>query len=184
MAADATLDGTMQAHAAAATAFEERFRELLTANGSSLARLAASYTRSASDRDDLLQEIAMALWRALPRFRGECSERTFLFRIAHNRCIAYLTRQRPLVALEEEEEIDPRDPQPSAEHRLVQEQQGAMLLAAVRQLPLIYRQVIVLTLEGLSYKEIAQVLGIGEGNVGARLTRARQLLRTLLEDRT
>jgi RNA polymerase sigma factor (sigma-70 family) len=183
MAADATLDGAMQAHAAAATAFEERFRELLTANGSSLARLAASYTRSASDRDDLLQEIAMALWRALPRFRGECSERTFLFRIAHNRCVAYLTRQRPLVALEEEE-IDPRDPQPSAEHRLFQEQQGAMLLGAVRQLPLIYRQVIVLTLEGLSYKEIAQVLGIGESNVGARLTRARQLLRTLLEDRT
>jgi RNA polymerase sigma-70 factor (ECF subfamily) len=47
---------------------------------------------------------------------------------------------------------------------------------------LIYRQVITLTLEGLSYREIAQVLGIGESNVGVRLNRARQLLRTTLED--
>jgi ABC-type transport system involved in multi-copper enzyme maturation permease subunit len=51
-------------------------------------------------------------------------------------------------------------------------------------LSMLHRQVIVLTLEGLSYKEIAQVLGIGESNVGVRLNRARQALRTLLEDHT
>jgi len=54
---------------------------------------------------------------------------------------------------------------------------------AVRRLPLIYREVITLTLEGLPYKDIAQVLGIGESNVGVRSNRARQMLRTLLEDR-
>ncbi|RYG68068.1 hypothetical protein EON77_15875, partial [bacterium] len=60
----------------------ERFEALLAANRPALARLAASYATSPADRDDLLQEIAMGLWLALPTFRAECSERTFLFRIA------------------------------------------------------------------------------------------------------
>ena len=64
---------------------EQRFDALLEAHGPSLARLAASYARRASEHDDLFQEIAFAIWRALPGFRGECSERTFVFRIAHNR---------------------------------------------------------------------------------------------------
>src|SRR5260370_26153820 len=73
---------------------EHHFDRLVAANGPALTRLATSYTNTLSDRDDLLQEIAMALWQALPRFRAECSERTFLFRIAHNRAIAHLARSR------------------------------------------------------------------------------------------
>jgi RNA polymerase sigma-70 factor (ECF subfamily) len=51
----------------------------------------------------------------------------------------------------------------------------------VHRLPVAYRQVVTLTLEGLSYREVAEVLGISESNVGARLTRARQILRRLLQ---
>jgi RNA polymerase sigma factor (sigma-70 family) len=54
-------------------------------------------------------------------------------------------------------------------------------MAAVQRLSVGYRQVVTLSLEGLSYAEIADVLGISESNVGARLTRARQLLRQILE---
>src|SRR5688572_29980659 len=79
---------------------EERFGRLLKANHAPLTRLAASYAANRSDRDDLLQEIAIALWRALPGFRGDCSERTFLFRIAHNRCITHLSRKRDTVSLD------------------------------------------------------------------------------------
>lgn len=164
-------------------ALEQRFRILIEDNRAALSRLAASYTRSTTDRDDLLQEIAMGLWQALPRFRGECSERTFLFRIAHNRCLAHLSRRRSLVALDEDD-LNVVDPTPSAEDQLSEEQQGERLFAAVRRLPLIYRQVIMLTLEGLSYRDIALVLGIAESNVGARLTRARQQLKQILENRT
>jgi RNA polymerase sigma-70 factor (ECF subfamily) len=164
---------------AARAELEQRLTALLAANGAALGRLAASYATSPSDRDDLLQEISVALWQALPRFRGECSERTFLFRIAHNRCIAHLARRRPVVRLEGSE-LELADPAPNAESALSQQQEGERLLAAIRQLPLNYRQVIVLTLEGLDYRDIAQVLGIGESNVGVRLNRARHLLRQQL----
>jgi RNA polymerase sigma factor (sigma-70 family) len=180
MAAETAAAG-IQLDAVSRAAIEERFQDLLDRNGPALVRLAASYARSAGDRDDLLQEIAMALWQALPRFRGECSERTFLFRIAHNRCLAHLSRRRPLVALEDEQ-IQPEDPRPGADLQLSEAQRGEQLVRAVHRLPLIYRQVIMLTLEGLSYRDIAQVLGIGESNVGVRLNRARQLLKVFLED--
>jgi RNA polymerase sigma factor (sigma-70 family) len=156
------------------------FDRLLATNGPALARLASSYTNTLSDRDDLLQEIALAVWQALRQFRGECSERTFLFRIAHNRAVAYLARTKSRIA-EAGEDIEVHDPAPDPESGLLQEQRAVRLRRAIHLLPLVYRQIITLALEGMAYGEIAEVLGISESNVGARLTRARQLLREQLE---
>src|SRR5262245_37225974 len=147
--------------------------------GRSLERLAASYTRTSGDREDLCQEIATAIWGALPRFRGECSERTFVFRIAHNRALAHVARRPGSAA--PIEEAEPHDPRPDPEAALAGGQESERLLDAVRELPLGYRQVITLTLEGFAYSDIAEVLGITESNVGARLTRARAMLRRRLE---
>jgi RNA polymerase sigma-70 factor (ECF subfamily) len=167
----------------AAETLDERFSRLLTANHAPLTRLAASYTRNRSDRDDLVQEIAIALWRALPAFRGECSERTFLYRIAHNRCITHLSRRRDTASLDEAG-VDLADPHASSEKIVAEEQQRRRFVAAIRELPVIHREVLVLHLEGMDYGEIAAVVGISESNVGVRLNRARQRLKALLEDRS
>jgi RNA polymerase sigma factor (sigma-70 family) len=159
---------------------EHHFDRLIAANGPALTRLAASYTNTASDRDDLLQEIAIALWQALPRFRGESSERTFLFRIAHNRAITHLSQSRAAPVSSDGAEVQDTAPDPEA--GLVRQQRVDRLRHAIHQLPLVYRQAITLSLEGLGYGEIADVLGISESNVGARLTRARQMLREALEN--
>src|SRR5690242_18735462 len=125
----------------------------MTANGAALARLAGSYTDTRGDRDDLLQEMALAVWQALPAFRSECSERTFLFRIAHNRAIAYLARHRvrfPAAG----EGLDAPDPAPDPESGLAREQSAERLHRAIHGLPLLYRQTIMLALEDLGYTEI------------------------------
>lgn len=169
--------------ASARLARERQFEALLQANGPALRRLAGSYSRSPSDREDLLQDIAIALWQALPRFRGEASERTFLFRIAHNRCIAQIAKRRSALPLDDESVAEPADPQANVESRVGEEQEGQRLMQALRLLPVIYREVIVLTLEDLDYREIAQVLGISASNVGVRLNRARAMLREHLGER-
>ncbi len=158
---------------------ERRFLALLNANLPALGRLAGSYVRNNAEREDLLQDIALALWQALPRFRGESSERTFLFRIAHNHCIDHITRRRPMASLQELQ-IDPADGAAPIETRLNEQQDSVRLTEAVRQLPMIQRQVVVLALEDMDYAEIAQVLGITENNVGVRLNRARATLRGLM----
>jgi RNA polymerase sigma-70 factor (ECF subfamily) len=172
-------EGTVDPSAHSPADLEQRLHALLTAHGASLSRLARSYVRRPGDSDDLLQEIVVAIWRAMPRFRGECSERTFVFRIAHNRAIAFITRRR-LPQADDEAALEIEDSRPNPEEALSTEQQGQRLMNAVQSLPLTQRQVVTLTLEGLSYAEIADVLGITDTNVGARLTRARQMLRQRL----
>jgi RNA polymerase sigma-70 factor (ECF subfamily) len=164
---------------AARAELERLFDRLLAENGGALVRMAASYSNTAADRDDLVQEMALSIWRALPHFRGECSARTFLFRVAHNRAVTYLVRRRASPA--GVEGVDVADSAPNPEIGMVRGQQGERLRRAVHGLPLLYRQVVTLMLEDMEYGEIAQVLGISESNVGARLTRARQMLRELME---
>jgi RNA polymerase sigma-70 factor (ECF subfamily) len=176
-AAERTLQESDLA-AAERAELERTFDRLLAENGPALTRLAASYTSTAADRDDLVQEIALSIWRGLPHFRAECSERTFIFRIAHNRAVTHITRRRPPATADA---IDIPDTRPNPEAGLAREQQGERLRRAVHTLPLLYRQVVTLMLEGMDYGEIAQVLGISENNVGARLTRARQMLRQAME---
>jgi RNA polymerase sigma factor (sigma-70 family) len=162
------------------TELERRFDRLLAENKFAIARLAGSYTGSSSDREDLTQDIAMAIWQALPGFRGECSERTFVFRIANNRAITYLSRNRSRATVLDDE-FEPPDTGPNPETALVREERGDRLARAVRALPIPYRQVVMLTLEEMEYNEIALVLGISESNVGVRLNRARQMLRRVME---
>src|SRR5215471_18907826 len=126
------------------TSVKEQFERILAEHGPALSRLAASYTNTHSDRDDLLQETAFAIWQALPKFRGQCSERTFIFRIAHNRAIAYLSRHRS-ERVEALEDFDVHDPGPGPDSNYSQRQRVDNLRKAVRALPPPYRQVILLT---------------------------------------
>ena len=152
--------------------FDRLYREL----GGSLRRLAGAYARSSADAEDLFQEIWLAVWRSLPSFRGDCSERTFVFRIAHNRGITHRTRSRWRL----EAALDGltlSDPRPDPETALTDSARSERLFRAVRALPPEHRDVVLLSLEGLSNGEIGDVLGLSYGNVGVRLTRARQRLR-------
>jgi RNA polymerase sigma factor (sigma-70 family) len=130
----------------------------------------------------LVQEIALAIWQALPRFRGDCSERTFVYRIAHNRGLSHVWRRRPThQPLEEiEDAAQPVDPRPHPEEHAAQSRQREQLMSAIRALSIADRQIIVLMLEDLSHAEIAEVLGITENNVAVRLSRAKKTLRNLL----
>ena len=160
---------------------DTRFGELLERYRAAIARLAATYERNRADREDLVQDIWLAVWRALPGFRGDCSERTFIYRIAHNRAITHAGRRRPPTETLDAA-LEVTDPEASTEGSVQLQSEHARLLAAVRRLPLGRREVVLLTLEGLPQREIAQVLGITEANVAVRLSRARTELCNLLGD--
>src|SRR5205085_9179105 len=107
-------------------------------HGGLLERVAWGYVNNAHDRDDLMQEILMALWRALPRFRGDSSERTFVLRVAHNRGITFSIRRRRFQGLPEDGQLP--DPAPLAEQRLIEEQRRDRLFQGIRRLPEAQRQ--------------------------------------------
>jgi RNA polymerase sigma-70 factor (ECF subfamily) len=105
--------------------------------------LAASYSGIRRSRID--QDIWLGVWQALPRFRGECSERTFVFRIAHNRAVSHVDHwhRRRTDSLDEDAPLAASQPDP--EHALSIEQRRERLQAAVQSLPIGLRQVVVFT---------------------------------------
>lgn len=156
---------------------------VLAGYGAGLMRVALAYTRDAVDAQDLYQDICYAIWKALPRFRGEASLRTFVWRIAHNRGLSHRARGwRGPGKLELDVEYP--DPGPAADELVAERQRNDRLFAAVRALPEAGREVVLLALEGLTHGEIAEVLGITENAVAVRLTRARDRLRTQLDPKT
>jgi RNA polymerase sigma-70 factor (ECF subfamily) len=155
-----------------------RFCELFEAYQPALRRLAAAYVINAADREDLLQEIAAAIWKALPGFRGESSERTWIYRIAHNIAIRYAARVRTRNAREPmlEGAFDRASGDAGAEAALLLDERRRILVESIRELPLADRQIVTLHLEGLSAAEIEEITEVSQGAVATRLTRIRQKL--------
>ena len=145
-----------------------------------LARIAASYERDPALRDELLQEILIAVVSSLPRLKQADRLKPFLFRIAHNRCLTHVT-QRMRERARQEPLDDFAGASASHEQTLIERERSHRLMEAIRELSLPYRQVMTLVLEDMSYDEIAETLGISVANVGIRVNRAKQQLRTLLD---
>ncbi len=153
---------------------EPRFLRLLDGYGQALRRLCAAYLQSSGDRQDLFQEIAAALWSALPSFRGASSERTWVYRIAHNVAYSYAKKRRRQYQSELQMDALPDD-------RMAPEKpRRRVLLEAVQQLDAIDRQVVLLYLEGLSAGEIEQVTGLSANSINVRLSRLRRRLASIV----
>src|SRR5215470_12613100 len=155
--------------------------ECLRTHGPALWRVIASYAPAGPERDDLAHEVMLAVWKALPRFRGESSARTFLLRIAHNRCLSHAWQRARRPSGSDAELLHLPDPRPALDEELGRRQRAERFLAHVRTLPLGQRQVLTLALEGLSHAEIGEVVGITPENVAVRLGRARDALRRSME---
>jgi RNA polymerase sigma factor (sigma-70 family) len=152
-----------------------QFEALVRRREAALRALAAKFARAPEDREDLVQDMLLAIWKALPQFRGESSLATYAQRIAYSTAVDYARRHRILLP-----EVDAEDGDASPEERIGAVMVGARLRNAIDALPRKLREVLDLHLDGHDYREIAQRTGIGPSNVGARLTRARDRLRRRL----
>jgi RNA polymerase sigma factor (sigma-70 family) len=142
-------------------------------------RIAAAHESNVSARDDLVQEILCAVWRALPNFRGDGGLRGFIARIAANRAVTHVQRALKLPDTSELTS-DIVAPEPGPEANAVAVDEKVRLVRALRALPIGLREPALLALEGLTQQEIADVLGITSNAVAIRLTRARSELRKLI----
>ena len=152
------------------------YDEAVEAFGAAIERLAGSYELDAHKRQDLLQNIHLNLWRSLDRFDGQCSLRTWVYRVAHNVAATHVMderrrRSRPLVGLDD---LDVRDAgiEPDADRGVL----VSRLMELIQRLRPLDRELVVLYLEGLSAAEIAEVAGISAGNVATRMGRVKKLL--------
>jgi RNA polymerase sigma-70 factor (ECF subfamily) len=130
------------------------------------------------DQDDLFQDVLLQLWSSIPAFRGDAKETTWIYRVAFNTALAWRRgEQRRRVKHETflKMEVSPES-QPSHADTLSAQEMVAQLYTAIRGLPKLEASLALMHLDGLSYQQMAEVLGISENYVGVKLNRIRQQL--------
>ncbi len=170
----------------------ESFGVLVERHQPRLWRLCERMLGSSEDAGEATQEVFLKAYRGCSAFRPNAKVSTWLYRIAVNHCLNRLRRRKLATFLSLAElapkaqgeapaaEWDPADSGPDAEQRLADRRRWAQVKAAIDRLPLNQRSVLVLAkLEGLSYREISQTLGITESAVESRLVRAMRRLQAL-----
>jgi RNA polymerase sigma-70 factor (ECF subfamily) len=162
------------------------FTEWMTEYEKLLRHIITGFEAKPAIQDELFQEIALNIWRALPKFRADSAVKTFVARVAHNVLATHVSKavktvkaDHDLTELSTEAEKDHNQPTPY--QSLDKNQRQQRLVEAIRQLKLEQQQVITLALEGMSYQEISEVLAITTNLVGVRLMRAKETLAQLLE---
>ncbi len=168
---------------------DEAFEDLVRLYYDRLRALVYHHLHREDELDDALQDIFLKAYQALPQFRKRSNFYTWLFRIASNYCIDRLRKRRlELVSLNGSDERDAIEARLQSSHASPEESYSSserveMVRRALGALDPIYQNIIALReLEGLSYDEISESLGIGMGTVKSRLARARAELKKILED--
>lgn len=152
---------------------DSRFREWHREHQGIILRIARATAGNVADQEDLIQEISLQIWNSIPNFSGNCKSSTWVYRVALNTAIGWGRKERTQREKKEQvaenlhilkETSEPRNPKLE------------WIYEQIRLFDPIDRSLILLHLDGQSYQEIADILGISEKNVGVKLSRLRKAL--------
>ena len=136
-----------------------------------LFKIVRIYGTEYNNEDDLFQEIIVQLWKSVPNFKKQCSEHTWIYRVALNTAIKWSSRSKKIKVeeisnltnlLQKNEEIHPK---------------LDWLYTEIEQLDPVDRSLTLLMLDGFSYHEMSEIIGISSSNVGVKISRIKTKLK-------
>lgn len=161
------------------TTHDERFNSWMKDHLGVLHRISRAFAEPA-DQHDLLQELMITVWKAAPSFRGDSTPATFIYRVAHNRAISWRRREFGRIcgaaSIEQDWPLLNLGPGDGDDVALLDR-----LYAVIRMLGALDRSLVLLSLEGASYRDMARLHALSETNVGVRLNRARAWIAAQME---
>jgi RNA polymerase sigma-70 factor (ECF subfamily) len=157
------------------------FRDWLAGHKGILFKVVRAYAFEHADRQDLFQEVAIQVWRSVHAYRGDSSVPTWMYRIALNAAISWTRKhdrhqrgKQPLEIVDGLLTATAAEADPRVE----------WLYRQIAQLKNVDRSVALLMLDGFSYKDIADIVGISQGNVGVKINRIKAALTSQLAKET
>ena len=153
---------------------QDRFLEEIKANHRIIRKVCLVYAHTRDDQEDLFQECLYNAWKAFPNFRRDSKISTWLYKVALNTAL-YHKRKNKSAAMEVDFEW--------AQHPSIEPDDNdhlAKLYQAIAVLNAIEKSVVLLYLEGLSYREIGEITGFTETNIGAKLSRIKNKLKNII----
>ncbi|WP_194976497.1 RNA polymerase sigma factor [Aquiflexum lacus] len=144
----------------------EEFSSIYLEYSSKIKSLCFGYTNSIHEADDLTQETFLSAWKHWDKFNGQSSRTTWIYRIAINKCLTYIKKN-------ESKAIDIKEIEKVLANNDEKNENINLLYKAINKLENIDRLIITMFLDELSYKQIAEVLGIRENSVAVRIHRIK-----------
>ncbi|MCA9015199.1 MAG: RNA polymerase sigma factor [Planctomycetaceae bacterium] len=162
------------------------FMSWMDTHGAAVWKVARAYTLTSEETQDLAQEILLQAWQSLPQFKQKSSAATWFYRVALHTAMNWrrkekprLARQKPLLEVQTREAAGANCADQALQRETVEQ-----LYRAIHQLPKTDAALVLLYLDDFSYREMAEVLGISESNVGVKLNRVKQRLNELMKGGT
>ena len=160
------------------TTRDATYRSAATQYGAAIERLARGYEADPDLARDLVQDIHAALWRSFAYFEGQCSVRSWVYRIGHNVGVSHIqsSRRAKPGTLANLDELDALAAPDDLEREVGEARAADRLMATIHRLKPADRQVMLLYLEDLTAGEIGEVTGLSAGAVATRISRLKALL--------
>lgn len=155
---------------------KDQFLTLIANNQGIIFKVCNMYCNNKEDKEDLFQDIVLQLWRSYSTFKGDSKVSTWMYRIAINNAITRLrkeTRREKFTRLDDEAFL-------IAAVDNMPDENIANMYEAIKKLSEVERAITMLYMDDYSYKEMAEILGLSESNVGFKLNKIRIRLRTLI----
>lgn len=159
---------------------KEQFIEAIQKNSGIIHKAASLYTSNPQDKEDLTQEIIYQLWKSFDSFKNNSSISTWMYRVAMNVSIYYLkqSKKSPATIPINQEILTIRSSVSNND-----QERWRKIHQQINNLNLLEKGIIMLYLEGKSYKEIAEIIGISETNVGSKLMRIKVKLKNRISNK-
>lgn len=154
------------------------FQELLNNNHRIISKICRAYTDNPEDFNDYQQECIVQLWQSFDSFRGASRVSTWVYRVCLNVCLSQLRLKKRRIPTAHDFPMDIKDTRDTSD-----EENLEILYKAIRLLKEGDRAIVLLYLEEKSYKEMAEILGITVTNVGAKVNRAKNQLKSIINER-
>ncbi|WP_343675228.1 sigma-70 family RNA polymerase sigma factor [Chitinophaga sp.] len=150
---------------------ETQFLQLIGQHQGIIHKICRLYRDTKEDREDLFQEIVFQLWKSIGSYSGTAAFSTWMYKVALSTAIAAYRKRGPTIVY----------PEVLPDRAEVLDERGGELFEVLRKLKDDEKAIITLYLEELSYKEIGEIIGISESNVGVRLSRIKAKVQQLFK---
>lgn len=151
------------------------FHEIIESHKGILLKVVRAYCQNEADKQDLMQEIMIQVWQSISKFNHQSKVTTWLYRISLNVAISYYRKNTVRTNIQDLKEIEVQN---NIEDKSATEQQLNLLEQFINELKEIDKALMVLYLEDKSHAEIAEILGMSVSNVGTKINRIKEKLKT------
>jgi len=144
------------------------FVEWMEAHQAILFKVSRAYGATHADREDLFQEIALQVWNSIPAFRGDAAASTWIYRVALNTALAWRRKERKHGRGRQDLEAAGLLTSPAGRDPRLE-----WIYQRIAELDPVSRSLALLMLDGFSYRDMSQILGLSESNVGVKINRIK-----------